>query len=118
MVVITKDEKVNKVPTGMVDQFVANGWEVVGNDGDFGDMETNFILGKKYGALGADMLPETEEDEPEEEVEKKPRKISQMSVTELKEALDKYGVEYKQDSVKEELKRLLYQYKKAQKDND
>lgn len=113
MVVITKDGKFNKIPSGMANQFIANGWEVLGNDGEI--TEGNFVLGKKYGVLGADMIEE--ETEPEE-VEKKPRKISQMSVSELKETLDKYGVEYKEDSVKEELKRLLYQYKKAQKEDD
>lgn len=114
MVVITKDGKFNKIPSGMANQFIANGWEVLGNDGEI--TEGNFVLGKKYGAMGVDMMEE--EPEPEEEMEKKPRKISQMSVSELKETLDKYGVEYKEDSVKEELKRLLYQYKKAQKEDD
>lgn len=110
MVVITKDGKTNKVPSAMARQFIANGWEVLGNDGEAN--ETSFTIGKKYGALGI------ETPEPENELERKPRKISQMSVSELKETLDKYEIEYKDDSAKEELKRLLYQYKKAQKEND
>lgn len=112
MIVITKDGKMSRIPTGMLEQFTANGWEKVGTDEDVKD--TNFTLGKQYGALGPDMMGEDVE---EEVKESRPKKVSQMSVSELKEALDKYGVEYKESDVKEDLKRLLYQYRKSLREN-